>query len=165
MSTTSPSKAVVHAARCREKSRTERERLEASKAADQARRQQQRQEHAAKVLTANAHRKQRTHCEYGGHPWIPANLITTERETKDGRKYLTSRCRLCGRQPKLAGVKRGPIEGSRAEMRARAKAIQLRVLEADTDSMSRVQLAEWHETRARLRAEHDRLLRGAGDID
>lgn len=157
---------TAHAIRCREQSRQGRSRLDKAKAADEARRAKARAYKDAKVLAAAGTAKEpKTHCEFGGHPWIPANLIVTERVTMSGRAYFTARCRLCGKMPKHRMVKRTAVEGSRSEMMARQQAIKHRILGTDTDGMSRAELAEWRETLAKLRAEFDRLGRACGGVD
>lgn len=153
---------TAHAIKCREKSRTERERLERAKAADEARRAKARAYKEAKVMARAPNKEPKTHCEFGGHPWIPENLIVTERVTMSGRVYFTARCRLCGKMPKHRMVRRTAIEGSRSEMMARQQAIKHRILGTDTDGMNRAELAEWRETLAKLRAEFDRLGRACG---
>lgn len=154
---------TVHAIKCREKSRTERSRLEKAKAADEARRAKARAYKEAKVLaSAGTVKEPKTHCEFGGHPWIPANLIVTERVTMSGRVYFTARCRLCGKMPKHRMVKRTAVESSRSEMMARASTIRHRLLGTCTDLMTSAELAEWRILRAELTAEHDRLLRVSG---
>lgn len=153
---------TAHAIRCRDQSRVERQRLDTSKAKAEERKRRDALAHEARALARYAAREPKTHCDYG-HEWIPANLIVTRRVTKAGRVYHTARCAICGRKPKPKRGNRGPVEGSRAEMRTRAQTIQHRILGTCTDLMTQSELAEWRETLAGLRSEYDRLMRASGN--